>query len=172
MRSVIAASLLVCACSASAQPLLLSSPDMRDRAPLARSFYYSRCGGANLAPALAWSGGPADTQSYALTLIDISVEPAHWSHWIVTGIPAANRSLPRGGALPRGARSVQSNFGDLTYDGPCPPSGVHHYQFTLYAFRGAAPEIPADANAVQLAQSLSSAAAARATLEVTATPPS
>ena len=148
----------------------LHSPDLADGAAIARAQIYTRCGGSNIAPALAWSGEPQGTETFALTMIDVNVPPANWTHWIVVDIPANVHSLPKGGALPAGASAVKSNFGDATYDGPCPPAGtgVHHYQITVYALPGRAPAIKPDAKAGEVSAALSRAALAKATITGTA----
>ena len=65
------------------------------------------------------------TKSFVLTMIDVSVKPSQWSHWIVVGLPPDATSLARGTkALPAGAAAIASNFGDANYDGPCPPNGT------------------------------------------------
>jgi hypothetical protein len=49
-------------------------------------------------------------------------------------LPAADGELPRG--VPPAAeppRQGRNDFGRVGYGGPCPPSGTHHYRFTLYA---------------------------------------
>jgi len=39
------------------------------------------------------------------------------------------------GEVPAGACQGRNDFGNIGYDGPCPPHGhgTHHYHFTLYA---------------------------------------
>jgi phosphatidylethanolamine-binding protein (PEBP) family uncharacterized protein len=39
--------------------------------------------------------------------------------------------------VPPNAQQVVNSAGKATYTGPCPPSGTHHYQFTVYALPGA-----------------------------------
>ena len=163
--------LTLCAsCTSLAAPgAQLASADMREGAALARTYYYTRCGGQNVSPELHWSG-LRRANTYALTLIDRSVRPNNWSHWVVVNIPGNVHGLPRGAQPPAGASVVASNFGDLAYAGPCPPAGtgVHHYDFTIYAFAGRAPPVSPDANARELATMLSAASIAHATLSVTA----
>ncbi|HEY2345819.1 MAG TPA: YbhB/YbcL family Raf kinase inhibitor-like protein [Xanthomonadaceae bacterium] len=166
-----AALLILCIAHAPcAEPAMrLASADMKDGTALAKVHYYPRCGGRNLSPDLRWDGPPNAT-SYALTLVDRSVAPAHWSHWIVLDIPAGTHRLAQGAMLPAGAKTIASDFGDLSYDGPCPPagSGVHHYDFTVYAFVAPQPPVPPGLNAMQLSGWLSRASVAYATLSVTA----
>lgn len=52
---------------------------------------------------------------------------------MVVSIPAGAREIPRGGPVPTGAVELPNDFGKTPYGGPCPPSGVHGYEFTLYA---------------------------------------
>ena len=145
----------------------LSSPDFADNATLPADFVYTRCGGRNLSPALVWSGVPKGTKSLALTLIDTSVRPSGWSHWIVVDLPPDATSLARGtNALPRGASGVKSNFGDWSYDGPCPPegSGLHRYRFTVWALGSRAPGIKPDDKANSVTDALRKQALASASL--------
>ena len=172
MKTLLAlAALLLTACNAAA--MTLTSSDIIDGQPIPRANYYTHCSGQNIAPALSWSGAPENTESFAVTVIDRSVRPNGWSHWIVLHIPANVHALPRGGALPAGASGVVSDFGDATYNGPCPPagSGVHRYEFTVYAFAGHAFTLPPHVSAKQIEELLSTAASAKTTSTVTAQMP-
>src|SRR5258708_38340417 len=103
----------------------LTSADIRSGGAIPIAHIYPRCGGGNISPALSWSGAPAATKSFVVTMIDVDVKPDEWSHWIVVGLPASVMSLPRAAtSLPGGARAVLSNFGDAAYAGPCPPKGT------------------------------------------------
>lgn len=150
-----------------ATAMSLSSSDIAPGAQIAATQIYPRCGGKNISPQLTWNGAPRGTVSYVLTMIDIDVKPAQWSHWIVVDLPATATSLPRGVAqLPGKARAVASNFGDLFYDGPCPPngSGVHHYQITVWAMPSAETAIAPDAGATDVSSMLGARALDRASL--------
>ena len=69
------------------------------------------CSGGNESPPLRWSGAPAGTLSFVVTLFDMDEHssPSGWWHWIVYDIPADANSLPVGAgallsnALPAGA---------------------------------------------------------------------
>ena len=118
---------------------------------LAQRYSYDRfgCHGANRAPALQWSGAPAGTRSFAVTVFDPDAPTGSgfW-HWMVIDLPAASRSLPEGGALPAFAHAIRNDYGDKAWGGPCPPAGdpPHHYLFTVYALDVPSLGAPADAS--------------------------
>ena len=83
------------------QAMVLTSTDFSNGGQLALAQVNSRCGGQNRSPALGWTGAPAGTKSYALTLFDPDAGGGRgfW-HWIVFDIPATATSLPSGAGLP------------------------------------------------------------------------
>jgi Raf kinase inhibitor-like YbhB/YbcL family protein len=88
------------------------------------------CDGEDLSPALSWEGAPAGTRAFALIVDD--PDARGFVHWVAYDIPGATAALPEGvqpADLPQG----RTDFGRSGYGGPCPPSGMHHYVFTLYA---------------------------------------
>jgi Raf kinase inhibitor-like YbhB/YbcL family protein len=85
------------------------------------------CSGAQVSPPLAWSGVPAGTQRLALVVDD--PDAGGFVHWVLVGIDPATTGIAEG-QVPPGAVVISP------YKGPCPPSGTHHYQFTLYAVPG------------------------------------
>lgn len=102
------------------------------------------CQGANISPTLAWSGAPADTKSFAVTVYDPDAPTGSgWWHWVVFNIPASVNQLPRNAgdaqatSLPVGSVQSRTDFGKPGYGGPCPPTGdkPHRYQFTVYALK-------------------------------------
>lgn len=92
-------------------------------------------GGENVSPALAWSGAPEGTRSYAVTCFDPDAPTGSgWWHWVVTDIPADVTSLAEGAPLPAGARTWANDYGYPGWGGPWPPPGpAHHYVFTVFA---------------------------------------
>jgi Raf kinase inhibitor-like YbhB/YbcL family protein len=81
---------------------------------------------------LNWEGAPAGTVSLALILDD--PDARGFIHWVIYDIPGGDS-----GSLPEGLRSTdgppqgRNDFGKTGYGGPCPPGGLHHYRFTLWA---------------------------------------
>jgi len=102
------------------------------------------CQGGDLSPALAWSGAPQGTQSFALIVDDPDAPMGTWVHWVVYNLPADAGGLNEGASyanakaydLPQGAVQGRTSFGREDYGGPCPPSGEHRYFFKLYALDG------------------------------------
>jgi phosphatidylethanolamine-binding protein (PEBP) family uncharacterized protein len=57
--------------------------------PMAQVFNGFGCTGGDHSPALSWSGAPAGTQSYAVTMYDPDAPTGHgWWHWTVFNKPA------------------------------------------------------------------------------------
>lgn len=134
--------------------MTLTSPDIRAGAALDRAQVYAGCGGGNRSPALRWSGAPAATRSFAVTVFDPDAPTGHgWWHWLVVDIPGAVHALPAAAgtaaatALPAAARQFPNDFGSADYGGACPPQGdkAHRYRFTVYALDVGHLELPAHA---------------------------
>jgi Raf kinase inhibitor-like YbhB/YbcL family protein len=123
----------------------LVSPEWHDggTVPQENVFNGSGCGGTNISPELHWSGAPAGTKSFAITMVDPDAPaPGGWWHWIVWNISEAVSGLPAGAgnkgsrALPVGSVQSKNDYGELGYGGPCPPKGtIHRYLLRVYALR-------------------------------------
>jgi Raf kinase inhibitor-like YbhB/YbcL family protein len=92
------------------------------------------CKGANTSPPLAWSGVPNDARSVALVVDDPDAPSGTYIHWVVYNIDPAQSSIAAG-QVPTGAAQARNGGGHLGYTGPCPPSGTHHYRFSVYVLR-------------------------------------
>jgi Raf kinase inhibitor-like YbhB/YbcL family protein len=159
--------LALSAAGAQAAGMTLASTDLKPGQPIAPAHIYTRCAGQNRSPELAWSGAPPGTRSFVVTAIDTSKQPNFWSHWIVVDLPPSTTRLPAAVTqLPKGARVVTNNFGEAGYSGPCPPkgSGVHNYEFTVWAMPTPRFDAAPDANAKALAERLQRTALAHATI--------
>jgi Raf kinase inhibitor-like YbhB/YbcL family protein len=91
------------------------------------------CGGDEAPPDVAWSDVPSEVGSLALVVDDPDAPDGGYVHWVVVGIPASARGGIDAGALPGGASELEASGGP-GWSPPCPPSGTHHYRFTVYAF--------------------------------------
>ena len=90
------------------------------------------CDGLNINPQLSILGIPAETKSLTLIVHDPDAPGGDWTHWDVWNIDPTVREIKEG-STPSGAIVGINDFGEDKYDGPCPPSGTHHYYFDLYA---------------------------------------
>ena len=90
------------------------------------------CRGSNTPIPLAWTGVPTGAASVALIMDDPDAPSGTFTHWVVFNLPATSRGITNG-RLPAGAAQAQNGRGQAAYTGPCPPSGTHHYRFTVYA---------------------------------------
>jgi Raf kinase inhibitor-like YbhB/YbcL family protein len=114
------------------------------------------CTGGNMSPPLQWSGAPAGTKSFVVTLFDPDEHstPSGWWHWVVYDLPASTNSLPKGAGvehssvLPPGTMQGRTDLGNDAYHGPCPDKGdrPHHYTFTVYAVSVDKLDVPADSS--------------------------
>ena len=155
---------------------VLQSPDFAAGRQMREEFVLNSdgCIGQNVSPALQWSGAPAGTKSFVITLFDEDERgtPSGWWHWIVYDIPATRTELARGagtstvGHLPEGARQGRSDDGTESYSGPCPEIGepAHRYLFTIYALNIERLPVPAGSSGAMVTWTLREHALAKATL--------
>jgi Raf kinase inhibitor-like YbhB/YbcL family protein len=126
--------------------LTLTSPAFADGEPIPVRF---TCDGENVSPPLAWTGVPDDAAELALIVNDPDAGTDGFVHWVMWGFPAEDAAIAAG-KVPR--VSVQGSHGanGEGYTGPCPPSGVHHYEFELFAVSESPQVVPgADAQALR-----------------------
>jgi Raf kinase inhibitor-like YbhB/YbcL family protein len=115
-----------------ADAIAVTSPAFGEGQPIPRDY---TCKGPGRSPELRWRGVPTDAKSLALVVSDPDAPKGTFVHWVLYDLPAQDGGLPSGGAPP-GAREADNSAGKKGWYPPCPPSGTHHYQFTVYALRG------------------------------------
>jgi Raf kinase inhibitor-like YbhB/YbcL family protein len=113
----------------------VASPAFKEGAPIPPRF---TCTEKDLSPALAWTGTPPGTKSFALICDDPDAPMGTWVHWVIFNLPADSTSLPEGvpvePKLATGAVQGRNSWKKVGYGGPCPPPGKpHRYFFQLYA---------------------------------------
>lgn len=93
--------------------------------------------GGDTSPELRWSGSPAGTKAFAVTVEDPDAPGGTWVHWVAYDLPVSSglgADQPRQAALPGGGKQGLNSWGRLGWNGPAPPPGkVHHYVFRVYA---------------------------------------
>lgn len=92
------------------------------------------CDANDISPPLQWCDAPRNTKSFVLIVDDPDAPGGNWDHWILFNIPADATELKENmSVLPVGTKVGKNGWGRTDYGGPCPPSNVHRYIFTLYA---------------------------------------
>ncbi len=89
------------------------------------------CNGDDMIPPLEISGVPSGAKSLALILEDPDAPKGTWYHWIKWNMPPDTKKIDEG-EEPMGVGG-EGTSGNLSYEGPCPPSGKHRYIFNVYA---------------------------------------
>jgi Raf kinase inhibitor-like YbhB/YbcL family protein len=146
--------------------------DGRTLPPAQRSGIFG-AGGEDVSPHLAWSGFPAETRSFAVTVYDPDAPTASgfW-HWAAADIPASVTELQTGAGddtsakLPDGAVQLANDAGLRRYLGAAPPAGhgVHHYYVAVHAVDVASLQLPEGATPAFLGFNLFSHTLARAVI--------
>jgi Raf kinase inhibitor-like YbhB/YbcL family protein len=140
---VVAGALLVAGCgggdaattpppSAASATITVTSPVFADGQQIPRDY---TCHGTGAAPELAWRGVPAQAASLALVVSDPDAPSGTFIHWVLYDLPPRDGLLVAGRA-PAGAHEADNSGGTAGWTPPCPPSGTHHYHFTVYALTG------------------------------------
>ena len=129
----------------------VSSSAFASGAPIPKPY---TCQGADISPALAWSGPPTQTASLALIMDDPDAPVGTWVHWVMWNIPSSAHQLPedvdKRDRLDDDAVQGRNDFKKTGYNGPCPPPGkTHRYFFRLYALDGKL-TLPPDATRKEL----------------------
>jgi Raf kinase inhibitor-like YbhB/YbcL family protein len=109
------------------------------------------CEGNDVSPPVAFTGIPSGTKTLALVADDPDAPAGLWVHWVVWNIPPETPELKEG-AVPPGMQG-RNGWGKNAYGGPCPPSGMHRYFFTLYALDKAL-DLPASTDAAGLREAM------------------
>lgn len=116
------------------------------------------CSGADVSPALAWSGVPSGTKSICLIVHDPDAPVGDWVHWVLYDLPADAAGLPENiektEKLANGAMQGVNDFRRVGYGGPCPPPGpAHRYFFKVFALDQKV-NLPAKATRAQLERAM------------------
>ena len=134
----------------------LTSTDLREGEKLAMPQVSGvfGAGGQDVSPQLSWSGFPARTKSFVVTMVDPEAPTVlgFW-HWAVVNIPGDVTQLPTGAGdesgagLPPGAFHLPNDARTKRYVGSAPPKGTgkHRYIFAALALDAEKIEIDTEA---------------------------
>lgn len=131
-------------------------------------------GGSDVSPQLSWSGFPAETKSFAVTVYDPDAPTASgfW-HWALADLPASVTELPAGAGdgspLPGGAVTLANDASAKRYIGAAPPAGhgPHRYYIAVHAVDVEKLDLPENATPAYLGFNLFGHAIARAVIHGT-----
>lgn len=110
--------------------MIITSPSFTDGGMIPRKFTGD---GGNMNPELQIQNVPPEAQSLALILHDPDAPRAGgFCHWLVWNIDPQTLFIKEE-STPPGAAEGTNDAGWVGYVGPQPPSGTHHYRFTIHA---------------------------------------
>ena len=155
------------------QAFTVASDDIRDGGILKPDQVYQGfgCQGGNRSPQLSWSGTPAGTKSFAVTVYDPDAPTGSgWWHWVAYNIPASVSRLDGDAGhpekLPQGASHGRNDYGTQDFGGACPPPGdkPHRYIITVHALKVEKIDVPQNASAALIGYMLNANRLGTATL--------
>jgi len=153
----------------------VTSTDVEDGGRMARAQASGifGAGGEDVSPQLSWSGFPAATKSFVVTVYDPTAPTGSgfW-HWAVADIPSSVTELKSGagtegdGALPAGAWQLANDARQRRYIGAAPPAGDgrHDYFIAVHAVDVASIGVDRDATPAFLGFNLAGHTLARAVI--------
>jgi Raf kinase inhibitor-like YbhB/YbcL family protein len=111
------------------QGFILRSTAFADGATIPTEYGCTAQGGQGVSPPLSWSGVPAGATTLVLVVHDPDAPGKGGFTHLVTTFPATTTGVADRANTAAGAANPMREW-----QSPCPPSGEHRYQFTLYAF--------------------------------------
>lgn len=107
----------------------VSAPTFKRGMPIPVKYGYHQ---QNISPELRIADVPAQARSLVLIVDDPDSPSGLWTHWLLWNVPPGTTDIAEG-QVPANAVQGKNNFGNVRYDGPTPPLGMHRYYFHLSA---------------------------------------
>lgn len=89
------------------------------------------CDGEGDNPPLLIEDVSEDAKSLVLIVDDPDAPMGLFTHWVVWNIPPSTKQIED--ILSEESVEGKNSSGQVGWIAPCPPNGVHHYRFQLYA---------------------------------------
>lgn len=112
--------------------ITVTSPSFTEGAPIPAEF---TCRGGGKVPVVAWSGDVHGATALAVVVDDPDAPNGTYVHRVVLDLPPTTTELSAD--PPAGATQSKNSSGKPGWTPPCPPSGTHHYRFTVYGLSAA-----------------------------------
>ncbi|MCL5783988.1 MAG: YbhB/YbcL family Raf kinase inhibitor-like protein [Patescibacteria group bacterium] len=93
------------------------------------------CDGEDINPPLKFEDIPSEAASLALIVSDPDAPGKTFYHWLLFNMDPGTDHIDED-SVPSTAIEGKNDSEHSEYSGPCPPSGIHKYIFTLYALDG------------------------------------
>jgi Raf kinase inhibitor-like YbhB/YbcL family protein len=129
MKILLSVLMLALSLVTSSAAMKLSSPDFKEGENIPERF---TCDGKDISPTLQIEGVPKEAEGLVVIVEDRDAPGGNFTHWLMWNV-APNLTEIVGNKPPSGALEGINDFGKKKYSGPCPPPGIHHYYFKLYA---------------------------------------
>lgn len=110
-------------------PMTITSPAFANNGTFPQKY---TCNGTAVSPELDFNNVPQTARSLALEVTDPDAPGGTFAHWLAWNIPTSVTQFKEDD-VPAGVVQGLNGFGKNNYGSPCPPNGVHHYVFDLYA---------------------------------------
>lgn len=107
----------------------LTSPEFENNRQIPKKY---SCEGDGINPPLSISNVPINTKSLALLVHDPDAPNGDFLHWLLWDIEPTIVEIKEGTA-PLSSAEGMNDAGGQGWIAPCPPNGMHHYEFHLYA---------------------------------------
>ena len=89
------------------------------------------CDAQNLSPGMVFENLPKKTKFLAVIMDDTESPNGEFVHWVLFNIPRCEKIEENTSPGVQGKNSLGLN----KYFGPCPPNGIHTYNFKVYALK-------------------------------------
>lgn len=90
------------------------------------------CDGTSINPSFKISEVPNNAKSLVLIVDDPDAPSGDFVHWLLWNIDPKTTTIEED-SVPTGATQGTNSENEAKYTAPCPPTGVHHYNFKIYA---------------------------------------
>ena len=116
----------------------LKSSAFKDGERIPDIYVMKEIGGENISLPFEWTNAPAETKSFAFSMIDPHPVANNWVHWLAINIHKSSTGIAEGASarnMTVGTVEFKNSYGKNGYGGPQPPagSGDHPYVCTVYA---------------------------------------